>query len=167
MKILNFSSIDMAIHDVADLEKALQTPCPESPFQVGDSQPKGMRELNKNLMQKFNSQTCMHCTHNACLVAAPNMPPSIFTGSGLLWGKIWAPRGYHPYPRCTKNGLQDIWGLVWKSVLWTKLGVGLLQMVSAVLNAKLWDQSIAQISISHPQLGPICTPSMYAPKLWV
>ena len=38
MKIPNYSSRDMAIHSAADLAKALQTPRPESHFQVGDSQ---------------------------------------------------------------------------------------------------------------------------------
>ena len=37
----------MAIHAVADLGKALQTPRPESPFHVGDSQLKSIRELAK------------------------------------------------------------------------------------------------------------------------
>ena len=45
MKIPNYSSRDVAIHDVADLEKALKTPRLESPFQVGDSQLKPIREL--------------------------------------------------------------------------------------------------------------------------
>ena len=35
----------MAIHAAADLKKALQTPRPESPFQVGDAQIKAIREL--------------------------------------------------------------------------------------------------------------------------
>ena len=35
----------MAIHADADLAKALQTPRPESPFQVGDAQLKAIREL--------------------------------------------------------------------------------------------------------------------------
>ena len=43
----SYSSRDMAIHAAADLEKALQTPRPESPFQVGDSQLKAIRELAK------------------------------------------------------------------------------------------------------------------------
>ena len=38
MKIPNYSSRDMTIYAGADLEKALQTPMPESPFQVGDDQ---------------------------------------------------------------------------------------------------------------------------------
>ena len=37
----------MAINDAADLEKALKTPRPESPFQVGSSQIKPTRELAK------------------------------------------------------------------------------------------------------------------------
>ena len=37
----------MAIHAAADLAKALQTPRPESPFQVGDAQLKAIRELSK------------------------------------------------------------------------------------------------------------------------
>ena len=36
----------MAIHAAADLEKSLQTPRPESPFQVGDAQLKAIRELS-------------------------------------------------------------------------------------------------------------------------
>ena len=47
MKITSYSSIDMAIHADVDLEKALQTPRPESPFRVGDSQLKVIRELAK------------------------------------------------------------------------------------------------------------------------
>ena len=35
----------MAIHAAVDILKALQTPKPESPFQVGDSQLKSIREL--------------------------------------------------------------------------------------------------------------------------
>ena len=38
MKTTNYSSMDMAINAAEDLEKALQTPRTESPFQVGDSQ---------------------------------------------------------------------------------------------------------------------------------
>ena len=38
MKISNYSTKDMAIHADSDQAKALQTPSPESPFQVGDSQ---------------------------------------------------------------------------------------------------------------------------------
>ena len=45
MKIPSYSSRDMAINDASDIAKALQTPRPESPFQVGDSQIKAMREL--------------------------------------------------------------------------------------------------------------------------
>ena len=37
----------MYIHDSVDLEKSLQTPRPESPFQVGDSQLKSNMELAK------------------------------------------------------------------------------------------------------------------------
>ena len=37
MKIINYSKTDMAIHVAADIEKALQTPRPESPFQVRDA----------------------------------------------------------------------------------------------------------------------------------
>ena len=47
MKIPNYSSRDIVIHADADLEKALQTPRPESSFQVGDSQLKSIRELSK------------------------------------------------------------------------------------------------------------------------
>ena len=49
----NYSTRDMAIHAAADLSKALQTPRPESPFQVGDSQLKAIRELS----QIFDAET--------------------------------------------------------------------------------------------------------------
>ena len=45
IRIPNYSSRDMAIHVAADLAKALQKPKPESPFQVGESQLKSIREL--------------------------------------------------------------------------------------------------------------------------
>ena len=45
MKMPNYSTIAMAIHAAADISKALQTPSPESPFQVGDAQLKSIREL--------------------------------------------------------------------------------------------------------------------------
>ena len=45
MKIPNYSTRYMAIHAAAYLAKALQTPRPESPFQVGDAQLKSIREL--------------------------------------------------------------------------------------------------------------------------
>ena len=41
----NYSTRDMAIHAAADTAKTLQTPRPESPFQVGDTQLKAIREL--------------------------------------------------------------------------------------------------------------------------
>ena len=47
MKNPNFSSIYMDIHDDADLEKAFQTPIPESFSQVGESELKSIRELSK------------------------------------------------------------------------------------------------------------------------
>ena len=47
MKMPYYSTIDMAIHAAADLAKDLQTPRPESPFQVGDAQLKAIRELSK------------------------------------------------------------------------------------------------------------------------
>ena len=47
MKIPNYSSRDMAIHASADLAKALQTPRPESHFQVENAQLKAIRELSK------------------------------------------------------------------------------------------------------------------------
>ena len=53
MKMPNYSTRDIAIHDAADLAKALQTPRPESPFQVGDSQLKAIRELS----QIFDAET--------------------------------------------------------------------------------------------------------------
>ena len=60
MKMNNYSSRDMAIHAAADTEKALKKTLPESPFQVGDSQLKAIRESKNFLMQKFNSQAGMH-----------------------------------------------------------------------------------------------------------
>ena len=47
MKMPSYSSRDMAIRADAYLAKVLQTPTPESPFQVGDSQLKAIRELAK------------------------------------------------------------------------------------------------------------------------
>ena len=46
MKIPNNSTRDMAIHVAVDLAKALQTPSPELPFQVGDAQIKSIRGLS-------------------------------------------------------------------------------------------------------------------------
>ena len=46
MKTPKYSSRDMAIHAAADISTALQTPRPESPFQVGDAQIKAIRELD-------------------------------------------------------------------------------------------------------------------------
>ena len=43
MKIPKYSSRDMSIHDYEDLEKSLETPSPESPFKVGNSQLKAIR----------------------------------------------------------------------------------------------------------------------------
>ena len=43
MKMPNYSTRDMAIHAATYLEKSLQTPRPESPFQVGDAQLKAIR----------------------------------------------------------------------------------------------------------------------------
>ena len=45
MKMPNYSSRDMSIDAAADLSKSLQTPRPESPFQMGDSQLKAIRKL--------------------------------------------------------------------------------------------------------------------------
>ena len=42
----NYSTRNIAIHAASDLAKALQTPRPESPFQVGYSQLKAIRELS-------------------------------------------------------------------------------------------------------------------------
>ena len=53
MKMLNYSTIDMAIHSAADIAKALQTPRPESPFQVRDPQLKLIWELS----QIFDAET--------------------------------------------------------------------------------------------------------------
>ena len=50
----------MAIHAAEYLEKALQTPRLESPFQVGDTQLKAIRELTIFLMQRLKSQIGMH-----------------------------------------------------------------------------------------------------------
>ena len=47
MKMPNYSSRYMAIHAAADLAKYSQTTSQESPFQVGDSQFKVIRELAK------------------------------------------------------------------------------------------------------------------------
>ena len=60
MKMPNYSSIDMAIHTVADLEKALETPRPESPFLVGEYQLKAIRELSKVFDAETKSQTGIH-----------------------------------------------------------------------------------------------------------
>ena len=46
MKMPNYSSRDMAIHNAADMEKDLQATWPEPPFQFGDSQLKAIRELS-------------------------------------------------------------------------------------------------------------------------
>ena len=43
MKIPNYSTRDMDIHADTDIAKALQTPRPESPFQVGEYQLKAIR----------------------------------------------------------------------------------------------------------------------------
>ena len=53
MKIPNYSTRDMAIHAAADLSKSFQTPRPESPFQLGDTQLKAIRELS----QIFDAET--------------------------------------------------------------------------------------------------------------
>ena len=50
----------MAIHAAVDIEKALQTPRPESPFQVGYAKLKAIRELSHIFMQRLKSQTGMH-----------------------------------------------------------------------------------------------------------
>ena len=47
MKMTNYSTRDMTIHAAADIEKYLQTPRPESHFQVGDAQLKAIRELSQ------------------------------------------------------------------------------------------------------------------------
>ena len=41
----NYSTRDMAIHAALDIAKSLQTPRPESTFQVSDAQIKAIREL--------------------------------------------------------------------------------------------------------------------------
>ena len=53
MKIPNYSTRYMAIHAASDLVKSLQTPSPESFFQVGDTQLKSIRELS----QIFDAET--------------------------------------------------------------------------------------------------------------
>ena len=45
MNTSKYSSRDMAIYAAVDLTNSFQTPRPESPFQVGDSQLKAIREL--------------------------------------------------------------------------------------------------------------------------
>ena len=47
MKMPNYSTIYMAINADADLKKALQTPRPESPFQVGDAQLEAIRGFSQ------------------------------------------------------------------------------------------------------------------------
>ena len=47
MKMPNYSTIDMAIHAAVDLSTALQTPRPESSFQVGDTQLKAISLLSQ------------------------------------------------------------------------------------------------------------------------
>ena len=47
MKIPNYSLKNMAIHTDADLKKNLQTPRPESPFQLRDTKLKTIRELSQ------------------------------------------------------------------------------------------------------------------------
>ena len=49
----NNSTRDMAIYAAADPEKTLQTPSPESPFDVGDTQCKAIREFS----QIFDAET--------------------------------------------------------------------------------------------------------------
>ena len=53
MKITNYSTRDMAIHAAVDIAKSLQTPMPESTFQVRDAQIKEIRELS----QIFDAET--------------------------------------------------------------------------------------------------------------
>ena len=53
MKMPNYITRDMAINAAEDIEKALQRPRPESPFQVGDAQLKAIRELS----QIFDAET--------------------------------------------------------------------------------------------------------------
>ena len=49
MEMLNFSSGDITICAAADLAKALQTPRPKSPFQLGDYKLKEIMELDKKI----------------------------------------------------------------------------------------------------------------------
>ena len=60
MKMPNYSSRYVATHAAADLAKALQTPIQESPFQVGESQLKAIKELAKILMKRLEPQTGMN-----------------------------------------------------------------------------------------------------------
>ena len=53
IKMPNYSTRDISIHDAVYLAKALQIPRPESPFQVGDAQLKAIREL----AQIFDAET--------------------------------------------------------------------------------------------------------------
>ena len=53
MKMNNFTSIYMAIHVAADIAKALEAPLSESPFKVGDSQLKSLREAEKRFEATF------------------------------------------------------------------------------------------------------------------
>ena len=60
MKMTNCVTRDMPIHAAVDLEKSLQTPSPESPFQVGDAQLKAIRELSQIFMHRLKSQIGVH-----------------------------------------------------------------------------------------------------------
>ena len=51
----------MAIHATASMVKSLQTTIPESPFQLGASQIKSIRELANIFMKILKFQTGMHC----------------------------------------------------------------------------------------------------------
>ena len=53
MRMPNYGTGYMAIHAAANIEKFLQTPRPESPFQVVDAQLKAIREL----AQIFDAET--------------------------------------------------------------------------------------------------------------
>ena len=60
-KMPNNSTRYISIHNAADLAKSLQTPRPESPFQVGDAQLKAIRELSQIFDADTKYQTGMHC----------------------------------------------------------------------------------------------------------
>ena len=69
----------MAICDAVDLENSLKTPFLESTFQVGDFELNAIRELDKFLMQKFNSQIGMHYPPSLAILKKQSSKLSIKT----------------------------------------------------------------------------------------